>query len=156
MKNRFWGNQVKTDCAPIAILNALRWLRYSVNLRNAYKILYQACQCSESKGTTHSQITRVLRNISDVFPELKVSRKRVFSGTRIAAFLQGHKTAVLVSYRVKGSRKGHIYLIVGGRKGRGFINLFSKPLAYWVKKKPPTQVLRTKNGFPTAWFLERA
>jgi hypothetical protein len=150
MKNRFWGNRTKTDCAPIAILNALRWLKYPVNLRS-YRDICIRLGYTSGRGTSHRDIHRVLKAV----PRLKVSRKRVFSGTRIAEFLHGHKTAVLVSYRAQWQRRGHIYLIVGGRKGRGFINLFSKPTAYWVKKKPPSQVLRTKNGFPVAWFVEK-
>lgn len=151
MKNRFYGNRTKNDCAPIAVLNALRWLGYPVSLRN-YGMLCDLLRYNAKCGTLHRDIHRVLKAV----PNLKVSRKRVFSGTRIASFLQGHKTAVLVSYRCKGQRRGHIYLVVGGQKGRGFINLFSKPTAYWTKKKPPSQELRTKRGFPTAWFLEKA
>lgn len=154
MKNRFYRNQTNTDCAPIAILNALRWLGYPVNMRNDYRNLCIACCCS-GQGTTHAQITRVLRICTKFFPGLKLFQPRKLSGRRIAEFLNGHKTTVLYSYRLPRRKRGHIYTIVSGRKGRGFINLFKKPVVYWTKKKPPTQVLKCKNGFPAAWVLER-
>jgi hypothetical protein len=151
---RLWKQRDEMDCAPIAVLNTLRWLGYPVSCRQDYDLICRLCRCSPRSGTRHSEITKVLRSM----PSLSILRPRKVTAERVRQFLRGRDTAVLLSYCVaEGEKKGlgHITTII---RRKGEIEMVNDCCCHLVKPATNADLderLRHLNGFPSVWFLKR-
>jgi len=144
---KFWSQRSDVDCAPVAILNALRWLGYDVSFRKHYK---QLCiECGQDKtGTKHSAIGKLLKTVDG----LKVTRPRKMTISRFENFLNGRKTAIVFSFRV-GRGIGHCCLVVKMHGQLSFVNMCHDELS--IADADLNKLFKHSIGFPSFWFLEK-
>ena len=147
----FWQQQQMMDCGPIAVLNLLRWLGYSVSLRH-YKQICDECGYTQRAGTKHYKISQMLKSVAG----LKVTRPRRMIVKRFKNFLNGRKTAILLSFRKSYRGKGHICLVIKKYDTIKIINMCNEAMIVVPSDIEIDKLLRSHGkGFPAIWFLEK-
>jgi hypothetical protein len=100
---RYIHQKTKSDCGPVAVLNILKWLGWSVSYKSHIRLLKEECKYSDGKdgqeytGVHWWDLKSALQNISDghfsvrkyQVKDFNVLRKHVATG---GAFILGYRT----------------------------------------------------------------
>lgn len=166
---RYIKQRDKYNCAPVALLNALKWVNEDVTYKSL-KQLRKACKCTKPGGGTRSNhFTTALRKDKRLVlsrtvkqPTLKEIDTWVEKGNvvilRYSWWKAGHYKPVnqYVEHHIEGRWIGH-YVLISHRLGKYYTthnqSRFSTEI--WSRRKVRHYLGNEGHGKPDAWFLRK-
>lgn len=104
----------KTDCGPMAVLNALKWAGYPVSCRRGYKSIKKNCKWKAGQGTYYSDIYKTLQKYSKLKSRIIKSPKL----KELDSLLEKGYTFILL-YTHKHGRCSH-FIFCSGKSSKKY------------------------------------
>lgn len=121
IKIRYKKQHDKFRCAPIALLNAMKWAGAKVSYKDWIDYLCTLCNCSNSRGTAYNDLIKAVRACSKGLfsfkevesPTLKEIRNHIKKGGAVVLL---HQTYIK-------PRNLHASLLISGNKRNEFASV---------------------------------
>lgn len=148
---RYCNTQTKSyTCAPIAVLNALKWVGYNKTIKDLPHLI-SLLRCNKF-GTFHTDITRTLKKYSSVHFSFNEYKKLNIEYI-IEHCLDGGSVILSFLYK-KQNTYGHVVFISGYKNKKFCIHNFSsyKEITHKALDK---LIKNTICQYPHLWLIKR-